>query len=136
MKRFFYYFGWTIVIGLFVYFGARYQFLLKQEVKNTFNLYPFVLFSTFFPVVIGILLRLPELINDIKQHKQWTFDWVKFSAIALPAFCILLMYLLMYSPVGESILPFVPKLVLLGDSTIQLIAGVVFGFTLLDSVKK
>lgn len=136
MRRFLYYFGWTFVIGIIIYSGAKYQFLLKQEYMKNFEVASFILFSSIFPIVIGILLRLPKLINEIKENRQWTFDWAKFIGIGLPSFCILSMYVLIFSSVGESILPFVPEMIYLGNSTIQTIAGVVFGFILLDSVKK
>ena len=136
MGRFFYYFGWTIVLGIIIYSGVKYQFSLKQEYMKNLEVVPFVLFSSIFPIVLGILLRLPKLINEIKEKRQWTFDWAKFIGIGLPSFCILSMYVLIFSPVGESILPFVPELIYLGNSTIQIIAGLAFGFILLDSVKK
>lgn len=136
MRRFFYYFGWTTVIGIIIYSGAKYQFLLKQEYMKNFEVISFVLFSSIFPIVVGILLRLPKLIKEIKENREWTFDWSKFIGIGLPSFGVISMYVLIFTPVGESILPFVPEMIFVGNSTIQTIAGVVFGFILLDSVKK
>ncbi|MFD2130302.1 hypothetical protein ACFSKI_03465 [Pseudogracilibacillus auburnensis] len=135
MKRFLYYFGWTIVIGIIIYFRAKYQLRLQQEASVTFEIVPVVLLSTIFPFAIGMLLRLPKLLNEIKQNKQWTFDWIKFIAIGLPSLCILLIYVsLFYLP--ESILLLMPQAIFLGNPTIHTIAGVVFGYTLLDSLKK
>jgi hypothetical protein len=135
MKRFFYYLGWTIVLGIIVYSGTKYQFFLKQDYMKNLNAMSFVLFSSIFPIVIGILLRLPKLINEIKGKRQWTFDWAKFIGIGLPSLCILSMYVLIFY-LPESIMPFISQEIFLGNPTVQTIAGVVFGFVLLDSVKK
>lgn len=96
---------------------------------------PVILFGILFPIVIGLLMRLPKLIIEIKQHKRWTFDWIKIIAIALPAFCIISMWLLPLLPLVEDFYR-IPNIILIGSPTIQIIAGIVFGYTLLDSLKK
>ncbi|WP_301107212.1 hypothetical protein [Sporosarcina sp.] len=135
MRRFFYYVGWTIVLGIIIFTGNQYQLSLKQDYMKNIDAMSFVLFSSIFPIVIGILLRLPNLINEMKENGQWTFDWAKFIGIGLPSLCVLSMYVLLFY-VPESILPFISQEIFLGNSTVQIIAGVVFGFVLLDSVKK
>lgn len=135
MKKFFYYLGWTVSIGIIIYLGSKYQLSLEKEADETFNVVSVVLFSSIFSIITGILLRFPKLINEIKQKKKWGFDWIKFSAIGLPSLLILLIYLfIIYLPV--SILQFIPQVLYLGNSSIQIIAGVVFGYILLDSLKK
>lgn len=135
MKRLSYYLGWTIVIGFIIYAGARYQLLLQQKASANFTLMPIILYSFIFSIVIGILLRLPGLINEIKRNKQWTFDWIKFVAVGLPSFVIALFYVVMYY-LPEGILSFVPQAIFLVSPTIQMLAGGVFGFILLDCLKK
>lgn len=144
MKRFFYFFGWTIFIGFIIYLGVKYQnFLIyqkfiqniREESSLTFYLVQAVLFSFLFPIIIGIMFRLPKFINEIKQNKQWMFDWIKFIAIGLPSLCILLINTLkIYIP--ENMIEFIPQTIFLTDSTIPLIAGGVFGYVLIDSLKK
>lgn len=82
-----------------------------------------------------MFLRLPKLIKEIKQNKLWTFDWIKFIAIGLPAFCVLIIYVSKFH-LPESILSFIPQAIFLGNTTIQMTVGIVFGYTLLDSLKK
>ena len=144
MKRFFYFFGWTIFIGFIVYLGVKYQqFLIYQEFlqntqkesSSTFILMPVVLFTFLFSIVIGIMFRLPKFIDELKQNKQWMFDWIKFIAIGLPSLCISLTHLLkFYLP--EGITAFISQTTFFSDSTIQLIAGIVFGYVLIDSLKE
>ncbi|MGJ9459846.1 hypothetical protein [Oceanobacillus sp. CF4.6] len=115
--------------------GTKYQIRLEEEASINFELMPVVLFATIFPIVIGLFLRLPRLIIEIKENKQWTFDWVKFIAIALPSLYIISMSILPYSPLGAGSIK-IPEINMIGSPTIQIIAGVVFGYTLLDSLKK
>ncbi|WP_245976855.1 hypothetical protein [Oceanobacillus arenosus] len=111
--------------------GTKYQIRVEEEARNNYEIIPIFLFGTIFPIVIGLFLRLPKLIIEIKQNKQWTFDWIKFIAIALPTLYIISMSIL---PLGGSIK--IPEYMINGNPTILIIAGTVFGFTLLDSLKK
>ncbi|WP_100012192.1 hypothetical protein [Lentibacillus sediminis] len=135
MKRFLYYFGWTVIIGVVIYFGVRYQVWLEEQSRMYFDMLPFVLFTAIFPILIGLLLRLPKLIIEIKQNVPWTFDWVKFVAVGLPALCILSMYILPFIPLGEGFIR-IPYIIMIGGPMIQTIAGIVFGYSLLDSLKR
>lgn len=135
MKRFFYYFGWTIAIGFIIYFGTRYQDWLEEQSSMNFEILPVVLFSTLFPIIIGLLLRMPKLIIEMKQKIQWTFDWVKFIAVALPALYIITISILPFSLLGEGGIR-IPQIIMVGSPLIQIIAGIVFGYILLDSLKK
>ncbi|WP_233191245.1 hypothetical protein [Sporosarcina sp. P20a] len=125
-----------MAIGIIIYVGAKYQFLLKQEYMKNYEALTFILFSSIFPIGIGILLRLPKLIIEIKENRQWTFDWAKFMGVGLPSLGVLSMCVLIFTPAGEYFIPLVPEVMYSGNFTIQTIAGVVFGFILLDSVKK
>ncbi|WP_112180378.1 hypothetical protein [Paraliobacillus zengyii] len=131
IKRFFYYFGSTVVIGFIIYLGSLFQVRFADESIMDYKIMPVVIYGTIFPVLIGLLLRLPKLIIEIKQNKQWTFDWVKFIGIGLPSFYIIAMSFL---PFAISIK--LPEINMLESPTFQIIAGVVFGYILLDSLKK
>ena len=136
MKKFSYYFCWTIIIGFIIYIGTKYQLSLKQEAERNLDFIPVILFSSLFSVVIGFLLRIPKLIIEIKQNKQWTFDWIKFSAVALPSFFIIVLSILPFTNIGEFTAKIIPLTFVFGEPTIQIIACVVFGYTLLDCLKK
>ena len=131
MKRFFYYFAWTIGIGLIIYLGMKWEFRLKETASTDFNILPVVLFSAIFPIVLGMLFRLPQLFIEIKESKKWSFDWTKFLAVALPALLIVVLYILSYLAIVPVVL-----LLLIGSQTLVTVAGIVFGYTLLDSFKK
>lgn len=133
MKRFLFIFFSTVVIGIIFYLGMDYQVKLREKSAITFNLMPFIIFASIFPVFIGLLLRLPKLIIEIKEKTQWSFDWIKVIIIGIPSLYIAMLPLLSFS-YGTNL--FMSKaFVLLGGTTYTSIAGVVFGYVLLDSLK-
>ncbi|WP_232824170.1 MULTISPECIES: hypothetical protein [Paraliobacillus] len=115
--------------------ASKFQVFFVKESLIRYSLMPVVIYATIFPVVIGLLLRLPKLIIEIKQNKQWTFDWIKFIAIGLPSFYIIAMSFLPFADL-EAVSIKVPEMNMLDSPTFQIIAGVVFGYILLDSLKK
>ncbi len=121
-------------MGFILYLGMGYQVRLREESATTYNLMPFILFATIFPIFIGFLLRLPKLIIEIKEKKQWSFDWIKVAAIGIPSLYLAMIPILAIY-FGMNLL-FAKEFMLLGDTTFTSIAGVVFGYVLLDSLKK
>ena len=136
MKRFIGYIMWVAIIGIGIYFGLRFRVYLGKEAEISYNNLPITIFSFVFPIIVGILLRLPNFLHENKGKKKWSFDWVKLIAIAFPALYVSLLPYLVYSSLGEKLL-FSNQIFLLGDTTVTLttVAGIVFGYVLLDSVK-
>lgn len=99
-----------------------------------FEIMPIVLYGIIFPIVIGLLLRLPKLFIEIRQNKPWRFDWIKFVAIAIPTLYVIAMSIFPYTPVAAIINT--PLIIMEGTPTIQIIVGIVLGYTLLDCLKE
>ncbi|WP_419959862.1 hypothetical protein [Psychrobacillus sp. BM2] len=133
MKRFLFLFFSTVVIGIIFYVGMDYQVSLREKSAINFNLKPFIIFASIFPVFIGMLLRLPKLIIEIKDKKRWSFDWIKIIAVGIPSLYIAMIPLLAIA-YGTNLL-FSKAFMLLGDFTFTSIAGVILGYVLLDSLK-
>ncbi|MEI5908058.1 hypothetical protein WAK64_13440 [Bacillus spongiae] len=134
MERFVYYFFSTVIIGFIYYLGMEYQVVLKEESSATFNLFPYLTFTTIFPIFFGMLVRVPKLIIEIKENKQWTFDWVKVVAIGIPLLYITVIPLMSLST-GIDML-FTKEVLLIGDTSLTTTTGIILGYILLDSVKK
>ena len=139
MKRFFYYFIWSIAIAFVVYMGLQLQHLLGERAAAAFNPAPLWIYVAIFPVVIGLLLRTPKFLLERKESRIGGFDWGKFLAIGVPAFLVLVLSVLPLMPVSNPIfsdeLYVQLDLILYSSTTAQTIAGLVFGYTLLDSFK-
>lgn len=123
------------MIGFIINWGMKYQSRLEEIAKMEFEQLPIIMFAAIFPIVIGLLLRLPKLIIEIKENKQWTFDWIRFIAIAIPSLYIITMSILPFSPLSKGYMP-IPEIILIGGPTVTTVAGIVFGYVLLDSLKK
>lgn len=134
MKRFLYYFIWTVVIGFIVYFGMQLQELAVERSRMSFTVFPRQVYYALFPVVIGLLIRTPKFILQWKSSRSLTFDWIIFAAVGLPTLYIVVMTFLPFSPLGEGWLR-LPELISIGGATVPTIAGLVFGYVLLDSFK-
>ncbi|QFT89599.1 hypothetical protein FIU87_13140 [Bacillus sp. THAF10] len=134
MKRFLFYFLSTIVIGFIFFLGYEYLGTVSEEAKRTYNMTPLVILSTIFPILMGMLLRLPKLIMEIKENKQWTFDWIKLTAIGIPALYIAVIPLVYIT--FEINMWLASEIMFTSNTTLITMAGVVFGYLLLDSLKK
>lgn len=135
MKRFLYYFIWTMAIGLVLYVGMYFQQQLTEWSKTTFNLFPLQVYIALFPVAIGLLLRTPKFVLQFKNGGSWSFDWILFTAVGLPALYLVLMAFLPFSSLGEGRLP-IPALLIIGGTTVSTVAGLVFGYSVLASFKE
>lgn len=107
---------------------------VAEKSQITFNPFPLRAYIALFPVVIGLLIRTPKFILQIKERESWTYDWIKFTAIGLPTLYVVLMAFLPFSPLGEGWLP-VPKILLFSETTVPTVAGLVFGYMVLASFK-
>jgi len=135
MKRFMYYFVWVLFIGFICYLGSQYYLNLKDLVQVTFHNTFFIIYSLVFPVMIGMLLKMPVLIKDIQQHRNWTFDWVKLLAVGAPAFFIVTYPIWTYTPFAEYLI-FTDLFRIATSTPFTTVAGIVLGYCLLDILKK
>src|SRR5690625_536601 len=131
IKRFLYLLAWTVVVGHLFYWGMKWRYQLEQVANAEAKLLPIVLFSIIFPIIMGVLFRLPKLIIEIQNNKKWTFDWSKFIAIGLPTLLILIIYSISYLGIIPAI-----HFILISGTTLATTAGIIFGYILLDSLKK
>lgn len=132
MKRFLFIFFSTAVIGFVFYFGMDYQMRLREKSAIIFDIKPYITFASFFSIFIGMLLRLPKLILEIRDKQRWSFDWIKVIVIGIPSLYIAMIPL--FAIVYGMNLWFSNVVMLLGDITFTTIAGVIFGYVLLDSL--
>ena len=135
MKRFFYYFGWMLVVFLVFYGGRVLEIRINEASMRSFAVMPTVLFTVLFPIILGVVLRLPKFILEIKEDKRWTFDWVKLLAVGLPWLYIIVMSILPFTPMFRGEIR-IPQFVMIGGSTLYMLAGIILGYTLISSLKE
>ncbi|WLD92330.1 hypothetical protein [Alkalihalobacillus sp. AL-G] len=135
MKQFLFNLVYTFVMILLVIEGYEFQRKLVHEGSAMFNMYPSLLFLSVYPIVLGMLFRLPLLFKEVKDGNKWKVGWVKIISIGLPAFYIASFPALYFSPITD-IVNLYPMNLNLDEGPIISIAGVVFGYVLLDSIKE
>lgn len=135
MKRFIYFLVWAVIILVIMYVSFEISLRLKEYQATYFKPMPYVIFSVVFSLLMGMLFRLPQLVIEIRNKKRWSIDWVKLFVISIPAlyFAIIPIFFIANIPLVPLIL--VTKMFDSGLTT-STIAGIVFGYSFLDSVKE
>jgi len=100
--------------------------LMKEELLFL----PLMIFTVVFPIILGMLLRLPKLILEWKQYNKWSYDWMKFFVVALPNLFVLIIFVLSYFKVFT-----VMHVFIVGEYILPTVVGLVFGYALLDCIK-
>jgi hypothetical protein len=117
-----------------LYIGLNVWENLEDSLNSTFgSLLPVAIFAAVFPIVLGMFIRLPQSIKEMRSGKKWSVDGAKLLAIGLPAFLVALTPTLYVSPLGQ-FLQVIPATAKLLNSEVTTIAGLVFGYVLLDSI--
>lgn len=135
MKRFLYYFSWVLLIGFICYLGSRYYINLKTNGEATFKSNGFIIYNIMFTIIIGMLLKLPVLLNEIQLQNKWTFDWVKLLALGIPTLYIITIPIWSNSSFGQRFL-FGDYFRIINSTPFTTVAGIVLGYCLLDILKK
>jgi hypothetical protein len=133
LARFSAYFAYVVLMGLILHLLLRYNHILLEYAKVTFNRYPHQIYITVYPIFLGILFALPNFIHNSKTKGKWKFDWVKGIAIGVPTLLGSIIIWLYFSPLGM----YIPLTPLLHYGTeFSTISGIVFGYTILNSFQK
>jgi hypothetical protein len=132
MNRFFKYLLWSISIIVILFLSAKFSTKLKLQMGQTYDANPYILFTGLFPILLGMILRLPKIVNTIIQRKRMSLDWIKLITIGVPFLYISSVpYMAMNS---FKIYPDFIKVILLTNATTTQIAGLILGYTILDSL--
>ncbi|KGX88728.1 hypothetical protein [Pontibacillus marinus] len=132
MKRFLFYFGWTILIGVIMYQNGYQLYRLRMHMNVEYERLPYVIGVTLFPILLGLAMKIPGSWLTRKETK-WGFDWIKFLAVGIPTAYIALLWVWTHLQI-EEYLPFITTKWYY-YSTYQRLAGIVFGYILLDSLR-
>lgn len=123
-------FCWMLVIGFLFYCAIQWRMSLVILMKEELLFLPLMIFTVVFPIILGMLLRLPKLILEWKQYNKWSYDWMKFFVVALPNLFVLIIFVLSYFKVFT-----VMHVFIVGEYILPTVVGLVFGYVLLDCIK-
>jgi len=135
LKRFLSLFSYTIFLVFIYFLGEKYLLNLKKYSATSFNGTPYMIFSTLFPIAMGLLIAFPKFITECRKKGSWKLDWIKFIAIGIPILYIAIFPLVFLLSIlgGDSNLPLLnglyrPPLIMYLPNELS---GVVLGFLLL-----
>ncbi len=94
MQRFIKYFAMLVFFIVIYYLGNKIVLQFEQTAKTTFNGIPFYVAQVIFSYVLGIVLGLPYMIQEMRKQGTWKYDWSKALAIAIPSLFISLVPLM------------------------------------------
>jgi len=135
MKKILLYLFYIIVMFLFVYYGSILGTLIEEEAKRTFVLRNIILFSTIYPILIGLLLSFPQFLSKISKSGTWIFNFPKFIIVGIPAL-IGSLSLLLGNLIPEAIFLKLFSWAGTWGSTGTTICGILFGYTILNVLEK
>ncbi len=127
LKRFMAYFIYVVLVGCFIVWANSFKIALQKEMNPIISIFVMLL-----PILIGLLLALPELYSVITKKGIWSFDWLKFIVVGLPSFLAAgAMYIFWSISFLHQYMPF-----LYNDRILSTTGGIVFGYVLLTSFQK
>ncbi|MDW7685364.1 MAG: hypothetical protein SCK29_14775 [Bacillota bacterium] len=137
-KRFAYIFLYSIFLMVILLQGEHYRFLLRRWTGRTFDPVLGLVFLVVFPVFLGLLLALPKFLGVWRQQGRWRYDVVKFLAVGIPAFYIILSVPIMWIPVLRPLVSIYPGYwrSLTMQASVMNVAGIVIGYMSLSALYK
>ncbi len=131
IKRFLAYFVYVLLIGCLLFYTDA--FFNQQMLSSTYNPLHFGS-MLLYPIGFGILLALPRLVSTSRQSGSWTYDWILFLAVGLPALAVQILACFSLLPLHTAS-PFTGRL-LFYHGNLVMISGIVLGYVLLAAFKK
>lgn len=134
-KRFVYSMAYMAGIIWLMTEGLKYMHVIYITAQERMVLYPYFLYSTIFPIVIGLLLGV-GLYSARRQEKgQWKIDWIKLTACGIPLLYVTLLptFSFLFQRVSW---PFTGYLISFGQDKLPMLTGLIFGYIIVDSVRK
>ena len=128
MKRFISYLLYTLFVGVIMYWGMKYAEYVKIQAGRTYSLYPKLLFMALYPIIIGIILAMPGLIQRIRKEGEWRIDWQMLLPIGLPTLLYNIYPLVSLSSNNPFLFKYDWYKLMLTDIRSYDISGIVFGY--------
>lgn len=135
MNRFLRFFLYSIAMIILIQNAYQYQLYIGRQSEINFEIIPFIVFSTVFPIIIGILFAIPGLIGRINEGNNSSYDWARFLGVCIPSLFIASLPIMYIWEITFQFANFILTAGLLATSFTS-IFGVVFGYVLLECLKR
>lgn len=133
LKRFVFYFLYSTFVIIVTLGGYKLIEHLRSQIIVDYNPEPFLIFAAFYPLVIGLVIGLPNIISRAREQGKWKCDWILILSIGIPSSYATFTRYLRFTPIGKYI-PFMDYIII--NDLLYNVGGVVLGYTILYSFKK
>lgn len=136
--RFISYLVYVVAFGYFVIKADDFHRLLKRAYSMDFDPAGTFMFMSIFPIIVGILLALPQFFTSYMHKGAWKVDGVALLAMGLPALLVAITPMVVTSPLladfsfGAQVIGFIVGF----HPTLVTVAGILFGFVLVTSFSR
>lgn len=120
-----------LIFGLWLLF--YYDAVLLEHRNTTYQSWPYLWYSTLYPILIGAFLALPSFIRTFRSYGRWTFDWILFVIVGIPTLLGTFSGPILFSPFGQYLTIF-SFFVLVQN--LRFVCGIAFGYFLLYGFQK
>lgn len=134
MKRFLGYLFYTVFVGFIMYWGFILGQNLRIQAGRTFHPFPLYIFMALYPIVIGMLLAVPGLLQRFHQEGKWRIDWQMLVPVIIPTLLLNINFLLSLLFHRPLLFKFDWYKLILSDPRTLDISGIVCGYVLLSSL--
>ncbi|MGI8386840.1 hypothetical protein [Robertmurraya sp. P23] len=136
-----FYTGYVFLLVLTIFFGLKFQASLYLNSQETYEVFPYYLSKSIFPLIIGVFLAAPHLYKTFTKTGKWKLDWVKLIVVGLPFIYLSIVPILYYSEVLDLNLPFSSYAMggYFGGSastSFETINGIIASYIVLTSINK
>lgn len=137
--RFISYLVYVVAFGYFVIKADDFYRYLTEAYRRDYDLTGTFLFMSIFPIIVGILIALPQFFASYMHKGAWKVDWIALLAMGLPALLVAITPMLINLSLEEQIIGFKGQVIgfIVGfHPTLVTVAGILFGFVLVTSFSR
>lgn len=133
LKRGIGYCSLVIIYGFILIKGLNFQLYLQEQTAINYNPWPTLIFTSVFPIIIGIIFALPTAIKSLRGNGTVQVDWILFCIVGLPTLFVAFIPAMFFTPLGK----YIPQEIMFKNANqLFFLSGVVSGYSMVKSIKR
>lgn len=132
------YFLYSIIFFCYIIFSNKWLLLLNEQRINTFEILPYLVWSTIIFIIFGALLGIEKFILERRKEGHWEVNLPKVILLGIPSLYLAFGYYLYYCPIRfvQLTLTYPIQFLLQGNSSFWPIFQMLFGYIVVTSFHK
>ncbi len=130
LKRIVGYFIYVVALGYFVIAAEQLRRHLEKLFGTTYDPTYYWTFLSIYPILVGVLLALPQLVKLFGQEGSWKVDWIPLLVVGFPSLLVAITPILCLAEFAQWK---ITALIFMYTPNLTFVAGILFGFVLVSS---